>query len=194
MTEKVAGLVLAGGLSRRFNGEDKGWQQYRGRPLVRHALDLLDGLDEILISANRHRERYAALGHRVLADRREGFLGPLSGIETALRETDADALLVVPCDVVGAPRDWMRQVLRHARGQDSPWVGTLDGERLQPLLGYWSAALLPVLSEALDTGRLRVMQLIRPWQAAALALPPDRHLRNLNTPEALARGQASGSS
>ena len=187
----VAGLVLAGGLSRRFDGEDKGLQRYRGRPLIEHALDLLQGLDEVVISANRHHERYAGLGYPVVADQRQDYLGPLSGIETAMQQTGADALMVVPCDVVGAPDGWMGRLITHARELESPWVGTLDGDRPQPLLGYWSSQLLPLISGALDKSELRVMRLIAPWIDAALPLPEGEHLFNLNTPQALAEAQTT---
>ena len=190
MGERISGLVLAGGLSRRFAGEDKGWQPYRGRPLIEHALDQLAGLDEILISVNHDVARYAALGHPVIGDRRPGRLGPLSGIETALLESGADALLVIPCDVLGAPAGWAHSLIAHAHALHSPWVGTGDGDRLQPLLGYWSASLLPHIGRALDEHRLRVMRLIEPWQAHALALPGGHRLLNLNTPQALAAAQA----
>lgn len=187
---KVTGLVLAGGLSRRFAGEDKAWQIFQGRPLLEHALELLSGFSEIVISANREPGRFARYGHCVVTDRRPGFLGPLSGIETAFLETGADAFLVVPCDVVGAPGDWVRQLIVHARKTGSPWVGTRDDQRLQPLLGYWSTALLPAVSRALDEGEMRVMRLIAPWEPNALPLPDGHHLLNLNTPQALASADA----
>jgi len=183
---EVLGLVLAGGLSRRFGGEDKAWQLYRGRPLVEYALNLLAPLGSVMISTNRDPGRYQRFGHPVVPDRRRGNLGPLSGIETAFLESGAQALLVVPCDVLGAPADWTTRLLNHARHSGSPWVGTLDGERLQPLLGYWSRELLPVIGAALDAENLRVMDLVDPWLGNALALPEGRRLLNLNTPEALA--------
>ncbi len=183
---EVIGLVLAGGLSRRFGGEDKAWQVYRGRPLVEYALELLAPLDSVVISANREPGRYRRFGHPIVTDRRPGALGPLSGIETAFLETGAQALLVVPCDVLGAPADWATRLIDHADRTGSPWVGTLDGERLQPLLGFWSCELLPKVSAALDAGHRRVMQRIEPWMDNALALPEGEHLLNLNTPEALA--------
>lgn len=185
MGERVCGLVLAGGLGRRFAGEDKGWQRYRGRPLIEHALMQLQGLDKVMISANRNLGRYASLGYPVVADRRPDHQGPLSGIETAMRESGAEAFLVVPCDVIGAPEGWPQRLIERARELHSPWVGTSDGGRLQPLFGYWSASLLPTISHALDAGHLQVMRLIEPWREFALELPAGYQLLNLNSPQAL---------
>ena len=66
---KITGIVLAGGLGRRLGGVDKGLQELRGRPLVAHVIErFAPQVDELLINANRNRERYAAFGQRVVAD------------------------------------------------------------------------------------------------------------------------------
>jgi len=183
-SEPVAGLVLAGGRGSRLGGIDKGWQRYRGGPLVVQALQHLSGCSRQLISANRNLEEYRALGAEVVADRRADYQGPLAGIESAMLACEAPWLYVLPVDVLGMPADWLARLQARAAHSGTPWVGTLDGERLQPLLGLWSRTLLPQLSAFLDQGERRVMDFIRPWQAAALALPAGVHLHNLNTPQA----------
>jgi molybdenum cofactor guanylyltransferase len=186
VSEPVAGLVLAGGQGRRFGGLDKGLQMHRGQPLVQHALAHLAGCSPIVISANRHRERYAAFGAVVVADSRADYQGPLSGIESAMLADSAEWWYVVPCDVLDMPGDWLSQLWARAQVTASPWVGSLDGERLQPLLGLWSRRLLPQLSAFLDAGERRVMDFVAPWRAHALPLPEGILLRNLNRPELLA--------
>jgi len=186
-SEPVAGLVLAGGLGRRHGGIDKGWVNHQGQPLVEHALQHLErcGCDPCLISANRNRDRYASLEVSVLADRRTGYLGPLSGIESAFLACPAKWLYVVPVDVRGMPADWLAQLHARVQATGAPWCGTLDDGRLQPLLGLWSRDLLPMLGSYLDAGGRRVMEFVRPWQSHALALPAGFSLSNLNTPESL---------
>ena len=186
-SEAVAGLVLAGGLGRRHGGIDKGWLTHQGSPLVAHALAHLQqaGCFARLISANRNIERYASLGVTVVPDRREGFLGPLSGIESALQACEAQWLYVLPVAVLGMPGDWPAQLYSQLESTRQPWCGTLDGGRLQPLLGLWSRELLPSLQAYLDAGGRRVMEFVRPWQAYALAIPAGTRLRNLNAPESL---------
>lgn len=183
--EPAAGLVLAGGQGRRFGGLDKGLQPYRGKPLAQHALLHLDGCAQRLISANRNQDSYRALGAQVVGDRRADYQGPLSGIESAMAVAATHWLYVVPCDVLGMPADWLAQLRAHAAATGSPWVGTVDGDRLQPLLGLWSLQLLPLLSEYLDGGGRRVMEFVAPWRGHALALPSGYRLHNLNTPQAL---------
>jgi molybdopterin-guanine dinucleotide biosynthesis protein A len=185
-SESVAGLVLSGGRGSRHAGADKGWLQYQRRPLIEHALQHLQVCEQVIISANRNQARYAALGAQVVSDRRAGYQGALSGIESAFIASDADWLYVVPVDVLGMPGDWLEQLQRAVRQTGLPWCGTRDGDRLQPLLGLWSRELLGLLSAYLDSGERRVMRFVEPWSDGALALPGDRHLLNLNTPKALA--------
>lgn len=184
-SERVAGLVLAGGRGSRHGGADKGWLEYQDRPLVEHALRHLRGLEQILISANRNLDRYAALGVPVIPDRRADYQGPLSGIESAFAACDADWLYVLPVDVLGAPGDWLARLRAKVAETGAPWCGTLDGERLQPLLGLWSRKLSDSLTSYLDSGERRVMRFVNPWTDQALHLPAEFQLLNLNTPKAL---------
>ena len=84
-TPGVTGVVLAGGLGRRMGGVDKGLQGLDGRPMVAHVIErMLPQVEELLINANQNLDRYAAFGHRVVADSIEGFAGPLAGLERGL--------------------------------------------------------------------------------------------------------------
>lgn len=105
-TARVAAVVLAGGQGRRMGGADKGLIEYRGRPLIEWALAALaPQVDELVISANRNLEIYAAYGHRVLPDTLPDYPGPLAGVLAALDAVNAEWLLVAPCDTPHLPAD-----------------------------------------------------------------------------------------
>jgi molybdopterin-guanine dinucleotide biosynthesis protein A len=78
-----------------MGGVDKGLIELDGRVLVQWVVEALrPQVASLLISANRHRERYAQLGWPVLADHPVGvdvaaFQGPLAGIASALAEIRA---------------------------------------------------------------------------------------------------------
>ena len=98
----ITALILAGGRGARMGGADKGLQMLQGRPLVQHALQRLRAQSlppaQILISANRHRAEYEALGVPVLADDWPDFPGPLAGFLAGLTHAGTPLLLTVPCD------------------------------------------------------------------------------------------------
>lgn len=131
--ERVAAVILAGGQGRRMGGVDKGLVDYRGRPLIEWALAGVTGhAGEIVISANRNLETYAAYGHRVVADTLSDFPGPLAGVLAAMETVTADWLGVVPCDTPHLPGDLIARLLGAAQRAQVPLAVAADDGRTHP--------------------------------------------------------------
>ncbi len=78
----ITAFIIAGGRSRRF-GSDKLLHEYRGRPVIKYAVDTLSAVfREIVIIAN-DTEKFSFLGLPVCADIIQG-IGPAGGLYTAL--------------------------------------------------------------------------------------------------------------
>lgn len=151
----VTGLILAGGEGRRMGGVDKGLQLFQGHPLVAHVMARLrPQVGHVLISANRHRDRYAALGARVLPDTRPGFAGPLAGIEAGLAVCTTPWLVVVPCDGPFLPLDLVAR-LAAARGAARAVAARVD-DRTHPTYALLDVGLHNDLVRDLDTGQRRL--------------------------------------
>ena len=91
---KVAGVVLAGGLARRMNNQDKGLVNFKGRPMISYALAALaPAVDQLFINANRNVDQYLNFGYPVISDQTDNFDGPLAGVLTAMIYADAKVLL-----------------------------------------------------------------------------------------------------
>jgi molybdopterin-guanine dinucleotide biosynthesis protein A len=130
-SSSLVAVVLAGGQGRRMGGADKGLVEYRGRPLVEWTLAALaPQVDEIVISANRNLERYAAYGHRVLPDTLPDYPGPLAGVLTALGAVPAGWLLVAPCDSPRLPADLAARLLQAAERENVPLAVAADEVRV----------------------------------------------------------------
>ncbi len=130
-TAPVAAVILAGGLGRRMGGADKGLVDYQARPLIEWALDALaPQVDQLVISANRNLDRYAAYGYRVLPDTLPNYPGPLAGVLAALDAVQADWLLVVPCDTPHLPPDLAARLLDAALHQNVPLAVAADTTRI----------------------------------------------------------------
>ncbi|HCW21924.1 MAG TPA: molybdenum cofactor guanylyltransferase, partial [Achromobacter sp.] len=80
-------MILAGGQGSRMNQQDKGLVLLRGQPLVAHVADrLAPQVGRLIVSANRHQDRYAQYG-QVVEDGEPAlgaFQGPLLGIAAGL--------------------------------------------------------------------------------------------------------------
>lgn len=153
----ITGVILAGGRGARMGGVDKGWIELGGEPLVTHVLRRLQPqVSEILISANRNVEKYARLGHRVIADdytvTNEDFPGPLAGVLSALTHAQNTLVLVVPCDAPQLPPDLAQRLLAALENDKTRATYAHDGQRPQPTFALLNSNLRVELHDALQSG------------------------------------------
>ena len=154
---KIAGVILAGGLARRMNNQDKGLIPYKGRPLVSYAIAALtDVTDQVLINANRNREHYQAFGLPVVADQTDNFDGPLAGVLTAMIYTDADVLVVVPCDSPLIKAEHLQKLLAVRAENAADVAVAFDGVRLHPVFIAIKTSLKTGLENYLASGQRKV--------------------------------------
>ncbi|MDH5393417.1 MAG: molybdenum cofactor guanylyltransferase [Gammaproteobacteria bacterium] len=180
-------LILAGGRGRRMNYADKGWLMWQNKALIEHVIDALKTqVDRIIINANQHHDQYQQLNFELLSDSIEGFKGPLSGIMTAMQHcTDAEYLLVVPCDCPTPPKDLFKRLASTLNDNASANIAIADdGTRYQPLFGLYKTSLLPKLQQALAHEHNKVLQFIEQHNAviADFSDQPDA-FKNFNRPE-----------
>ncbi|GAB4274992.1 MAG: molybdenum cofactor guanylyltransferase [Methylomicrobium sp.] len=153
----VTGVILAGGLARRMNGQDKGLVPFCGRPLIEYAIDAAQPLvDRLIINANRHIETYRRFGLPVVADRVGHFDGPLAGMLSAMMDCDSDWLLVVPCDSPRVTTEHLRKLLNAAGEAEVNAAVAFDGERLHPVFSVVKTALEADLQAYLAGGERKV--------------------------------------
>ena len=141
---KVAGLLLAGGESRRM-GQNKATLIFHGKPLWEHQLETLRslGLMEIFVSARRDPEWRP--NDTVFVPDEVPSRGPLSGIAAALKKTEISHLLVLAIDLPFMTESFLRSVVGSA-SQERGMVPQL-GNRHEPL-----AAIYP-REAAIEAGR-----------------------------------------
>ncbi|MGF7189672.1 molybdenum cofactor guanylyltransferase [Robbsia andropogonis] len=122
--DDITGVILCGGRASRMGGIDKGWVMLNGQPLVEHArARLAPQVGSLIISANRHITRYAALAP-VVTDALPDYPGPLAGVVAALRATKTRYLACVPCDVPALPEDLVERLSHGLMRPDVDTAGT----------------------------------------------------------------------
>lgn len=181
-------VILAGGLSRRMGGGDKGLQPFGRGTLLSAVRDRVAPLASALaLNANGDPARFAALRLPILPDPVPGYPGPLAGVLAAMdwaAAAGAERVLTVPCDAPFLPADLL---LRLAATDAPVAVAATDG-REHPTAALWATALAPALREALGQGVRRVRDFAGAHGARAVAFdpgPPDPFL-NVNAPADLA--------
>ena len=186
-SDKVTGLVLAGGQARRMAGRDKGLIELAGQPMVHWVVQrLVPQTASVLISANRNIDRYADLGFEVIRDVDSSFLGPLAGISMGLTRGATPWLVSVPCDSPLLVADLVARLSAAVAENDTGIAVAHDGNRLQPVFSLIHRDLAPDLVDFLHSGGRKIdLWLDRHgWARVDFSDHSDMFL-NINTPEEL---------
>lgn len=183
--DQVTAVILAGGMGRRMGGRDKGQVELQGHPLIEYVLNAIrPQVKTILINANRHQDDYASYGYPVLADRLEGYQGPLAGFASGMQAAATSYIVTVPCDGPLLANDLVRRLCTALTRDGAEIAVAHDGDRLQPVYALIPTSLQPSLEAFLATGNRKIDQ----WYAChtiALADFSDSPgtFRNINTPQ-----------
>lgn len=184
MTEqnKIAGVVLAGGMGRRMGQQDKGLVEFAGRPLVDYAICSMQAITpHVGISANRHVDRYQEWSLPVIPDVNQDFLGPLAGVYAALEYFKADVLLVMPCDSPFFGPQHLLQLFQ-ALGADQDVVIASDGQSHHPVFMALKTHLKDNLGRYLAANGRKVQDWVRQQAWAAVEFNETANLfTNINT-------------
>ncbi len=191
---KVTGVILAGGLARRMNNQDKGLINYKGRPMVSYAIATLTSVaDQSLITANRNKEKYQAFGLPVVADQTDSFDGPLAGVLTAMLYTDADVLVVIPCDSPLIEAKHLQKLLTTRAENDADAAVAFDGERLHPVFLAIKTSLKNSLQDYLASGQRKIDRWLEQQKMVKTDFSNEPEIFiNINTMTALYELEAKG--
>ncbi len=140
-----------------MGGIDKGLQMFRGRTLIESVLErTLPQITEILINANQNRQRYEALGYKVIGDLVSGYAGPLAGLHSALSAASHDLVLTVPCDSPFLPADLAERLEYALRTQSADVAVARTDHQAHPVFCLVRRVLLPHLTNFLDDGGRKI--------------------------------------
>ena len=160
---EVTGVLLAGGLSRRMGGGDKGLLELAGRPMLAHVICRLSPqVARVVINANGDPARFSAFGLPVVPDTIGGFVGPLAGVLAGMRwaaeNTPAARWIVTAAgDAPLLPSDLVAQLMEAiARRPGAIALAQSHGE-LHPVIGLWPVALADDLEQQLAAGVRKVL-------------------------------------
>ena len=199
----AAGFILAGGQSSRM-GTDKALVQFGGRPLIEHAIGILNEAGLPVAIAGAHDELRARVASQVpIIPDAESGRGPLAGICAALRSTTCPYAVFLPVDAPLIPAALIGFLLRHALIAASPVTLASMNAWPQTFPAVIARQALPVLERNLrdgDLGCLAAFQaaaahlgrslsvlpvelLVQSGQVAhPRAIPPLRWFLNINSP------------
>ncbi len=137
-------------------GADKGLLHIDGTPLIVRTARLLELIANSACVVGG-RELYGRLGLRAIADDWPGC-GPLGGIATALRASDAEWNLIVACDLPYLTRDWLDFLVQRARRSAADAVVPMNGRGAEPLCAVYRKSCEAAIRGALEAGTRKVTE------------------------------------
>jgi molybdenum cofactor guanylyltransferase len=186
---RVAGLVLAGGQSRRF-GAEKAAALLAGRPLLAWSIAALaQHCERVAVSAAPGSQAEAlAAGRPVLRDDLAHPRGPLAGVAAGLTWAAAlgfEHLATLPCDTPLVGPGEIAALIGAA--SEAPAVHAACAGEIHGLCAVWRTDLGPWLSQRLRAGdHPSVRALHAELGAAAVQFACEETFRNTNHPADLA--------
>jgi len=184
---RIAGVVLAGGASRRM-GETKALIDVDGTAMADRVLDVLRAVGgDPVVLVGGDADELATLSAPVVPDMYPGE-GPVGGVLTALEHLaslDAvDAALILPCDLCDVTTDTLWPLVEAASGDGHSRVWVAATDRMEPMCALWSLAARGVVRDQFVAGQRALHRVIAELPHTTVTVEA-RALRNVNRPEDL---------
>ncbi|MFZ0884443.1 MAG: molybdenum cofactor guanylyltransferase [Candidatus Acidiferrales bacterium] len=150
---QIAGFILGGGKSSRM-GEDKGLLEIDGEAIILRTMRVVESVAGSMRVVGGA-ELYRGLGLNAIADDWPDA-GPLGGIATALRASEAEWNLIVACDLPYLTRPWLEFLVERGRASAADAVVPMNLRGAEPLCAMYDARCEPAIRASLEQGRRKV--------------------------------------
>ncbi len=192
ISEKCSGVILAGGMSTRFNGRDKAMIEINGKRIIDHIVAVYSEIFSEIILVTNTPQAYLDWNLLMVTD-----LFPvrssLTGIHAGLFYTSRPYAFVSACDAPFLKPELVHLLVSQARpGADAVMPETSKG--LEPLCAVYSKSCLKNVEAHIRQDKLKIQQVFhksrinRISEARLRKTDPDLiSFININTPEDLMR-------
>ncbi len=191
---KLSAIILAGGKSRRI-GQDKNRLMLGGQTLLKRSIQTASKLsNDIVIVTSQPGQVRKPANARVARDILPGG-GALSGLHAGLHNAQHNYALAIACDMPFINLRLLRYMAIVSPGYDA--VVPFWQNEAEPLHAIYARACLPAITELLQSGGGRIIELysrvnVRYLEPGEIALfdPEGLSFFNINTPDDWQRAQA----
>ena len=146
-----AGMILAGGRSRRMGGQTKALLDLNGIPLVQHVVQRLrPQVASLVLSVEQKTASLDFPDLPQVEDVAPGSNGPLGGLLAVMEEVSrrSEWLLMCPCDAPLLPVDLGKQLMQRIMVDGGAVCAVRYEHHIQPTFSLWNCRVLPELRTA----------------------------------------------
>ena len=155
MNNMVAGILLAGGKSRRMGGGDKCMNLLDGKPILGHIIECVGPqVSQLVINTNGDPKRFSSFGLQVILDSVEGYFGPLAGVLSGMEWaknhfSECKWIVTFATDTPFLPTDLVERLIESATYYSADVTFAASANRRHPVFGLWPVSLSEDLRYAL---------------------------------------------
>ena len=163
----IPGIILAGGLSRRMGGGDKGLLMLGETSIIERVIDkILPQVGSLAININGDSSRFPDYKLPIISDSIKGYLGPLSGILAGMEWAFKNGnryIATVAADTPFLPDDLIKRLHAMVKrknlniGIAASRILSGDDVFIHPTFGIWEVALKDDLRDALANDTRKIM-------------------------------------
>lgn len=193
MTDRLYGLVLAGGQSRRM-GRDKALLERGGKSQLAHIAEVLQKVtDRVFVSTRPDQQNEPERSRfEQIVDAYED-IGPVAGILSALEAHAAADWLVVACDLPNIDEPTLRYLLEN-RSATQPFTAYRSSydDLPEPLCAFYRQGSQSIIRQFVEDGTVCPRKILIRSDTLLLQQPDPAALDNVNTPEDLQHSVLEG--
>ena len=173
--QRIVGIILAGGKSRRMNFNDKSLQKINKYSLIdRVIVRAKKQVDYLLINSNSDHIKNNYNEYIVIKDTIKGNLGPLAGVLSGLewiekKDSEINWLITFPVDSPFFPSDLVDIFLSHVNEEQI--IVAESNSRIHPVFAMWNKDLIPYLKETLNNRNLKIDEFTKNFKMKVVKFP-----------------------
>ncbi|MDX2431886.1 MAG: molybdenum cofactor guanylyltransferase [Bacteroides sp.] len=168
-SQKVTGILMAGGMSSRM-GREKGTLMIGGRMMYEYPLQALELVcDEILISSCTPLP--GSLSYPMVCDKISG-IGPMGGIHSCLERSSNDLNLVISYDLPLINAGLLSYLIENSEAWEVVVPAMLDG-RLEPLSALYRKSMGDLFGTMIEQRKYAVHKAIAQARSLIIDIQPD---------------------
>ncbi len=167
--QKITGIILAGGKSRRM-GVEKGLLKFGGKHLIEYAIEVLENVcGKILIVENSR--AYNFLAYPVIADIIPNS-GSMGGIYTGLMNSKTDLNLVLSCDMPFISEKLLNHLINNSEGFDVAVPCHGEG-KFEPMCALYHKNTIPVFEQFIQNKNYKIQSVYQKLKTNKLYISAD---------------------
>ena len=199
----IPGIILAGGLSRRMGGGDKGLLMLGKTSIIERVIDKVSPqVGSLAININGDSSRFPDYKLPIIPDSIKGYLGPLSGILAGMEWAFKNGnryIATVAADTPFLPDDFIKRLHAMVKSKNlnigiaASRILSTEDVFMHPTFGIWEVGLKDDLRDALANDTRKIMFWAKKFKLDYYYFDTSDKLSdpffNINTPDDLAKAK-----